>query len=90
MEFKGTKGLQVDLKHNKVLNDNGVLVIANVNDFEGEGKYNTLLFSKAPELLEMLIKCTDALNKTTEYDVLERYQKIVDNANKLITEATTL
>lgn len=48
------------------------------------------LFSKAPELLKMLIKCTDMLASTTEHDVFEKYQLLVDESNKLITEATTL
>lgn len=54
MEFKGTRKLRADLKNNKVLKSNGVLIIANVNYFDEKAKYDTLLYSKSPEMLEML------------------------------------
>lgn len=85
MEFKGTKELQVDLKHNQVLNSSRVLVIANINDYNGEGKYNTLLYSKAPEMLKELMKEVEILKSMGLGDT-ERCKR----KEQLIKEATEL
>ena len=86
MEFKGTKLLQVDLKHNQVLNSSGVLVIANINDYSGEGKYNTLLYSKAPEMLEGLKEALRLAKECRNLTMVEYFEKLIKQATDILQD----
>jgi hypothetical protein len=89
MEFKGTKGNWHVCKKNETIlckNDYGVAQIHGVIN-ECDWKYNALLISKAPEMLEMLIKLTDQIDNEHVSDWLLELQ---DDAKELIKEATEL
>ena len=92
MEFKGTKGKWV--KFNSRIEQTHGYTTSVICRFEpnmsNQSRYNALLISKAPELLEMLIKCNNMLATTTEHDVLAYYQIVVEEAKELIKQATTL
>jgi hypothetical protein len=90
MKFKGTKGKwQIELT-NDYHEDCRINHIPNIgiyfdenSDIESEEiDANLLLISKAPEMLEMLIKCKNTLKDVYECDVKE--------INQLIKEATEL
>jgi hypothetical protein len=74
MEFKGTKGKwEINKRASRNVRCNN-LTIANCSssqdgENEIEEKANALLISKAPEMLEMLIKC-NAIIKTKELENL--------------------
>lgn len=98
MEFKGTKGkwyLQefTDVYTNIVRCDNGkgneTLWICNLHgeSAENRNRYNAQLISKAPEMLEMLKKCTEILGDAPLGSEMTEW---VSEANKLIKEATTI
>lgn len=93
MEFKGTKGkwqiVESTIDETKINTDS--FRICEVKHYKQqiddellepsflEGEYNALLISKAPEMLEMLIKLTT----TMDY-------KNIEEAKQLIKEATEL
>jgi hypothetical protein len=90
MEFKGTKGKwHIEEKKASIFDDNGDSVTCwygvGTSTFwknEVELKANSLLISKAPEMLAMLIKCKNTLKDVYECDVKDIEQ--------LIKETTTL
>ena len=86
MEFKGTKGKwYFDKENAKVYKEDGntLCVCYHTNIInKKESEPNALLISKAPEMLEMLIKCKNTLKDVYECDVKDIEQ--------LIKEATTL
>lgn len=94
MEFKGTKGEWSSCNCKWVLSEGHCGSIATVNySLEGEhwsegdnpileeSKYNSLLISKAPEMLEMLIELAFICNLSDEKQ---------REVNKLIKEVTEL
>ena len=116
MEFKGTKGKWNYEKGTYLENtiffsfNNGEIIkVSNINDNDEateETKYNALLISRAPEMLEKLseivnildIKCTDGcVNKTwgdfqngNGEDVGLEIDKFIKDTEQLIKEATEL
>ena len=116
MEFKGTKGQWFIDYSEQYMNGSNVLCTPistnqdiNLCDVYGDddtAKANTLLISKAPEMLEKLseivnildIKCTDGcVNKTwgdfqngNGEDVGLEIDKFIKDTKKLIKEATEL
>ena len=115
MEFKGTKGKWIIAQNNvniwadntKVANcdNNSQASMYRIKD-EEEMKYNALLISKAPELLEKLkegieildVKCTDGcINKTwidfqngNGEDIGIEIDRFIKESKQLIKEATEL
>lgn len=85
MKFKGNKKLSIGKDKLKVLNDSGVLIIAHINNYGNESKYDALLFSKAYEVLELLEKCLKHMNVHSEESC-----KLHNEAKKLIKEATEI
>ena len=84
-EFKGTKGKWIVFSNAKYSD------VVKIKSDKGsptfrENEANALLISKAPEMLEMLIKIEDILN----YDTIEGNSPIQENIYKLIKEATEL
>lgn len=88
MEFKGSKG-----KWN--LDENQVIVKKEIGDWvcalyhtdittKEESKYNGLLISKAPEMLEMLVKITNS------NPIHEGYHELKLQAIQLIKESTEM
>lgn len=97
MEFKGTKRLTLSKGKNQLLDETKVLVIANVNDYgDFTHKYDALLFSKAPELLEMLKYFTDFPDEDFESEFDNEFFEMtvlcskIKEAKELIKEATEL
>lgn len=100
MEFKGTKGkwivryeknsngfINIDLPNKLFITIYGEL--KKINDvFPEETKANALLISKAPEMLEMLKKCKDAMLELMEHQ--DGWEKDYEELEKLIKEATEL
>lgn len=85
MEFKGTKetwfksGLEIVSMPSQVK-------IAKVSGANYEGaKANVLLISKAPEMLEMLIKLKDTLadGRTFGYNDYDRVEQLIKEATEL-------
>ena len=95
MEFKGTKGKWKFERHTHplagylILNDNDCQLAIADNDYIkniNQCKYNALLISKAPEMLEMLKNILWAVeNSNIEADVIS-----IEELEKLIKEATEL
>ena len=100
MEFKGTSGKWEIHKHAFacVISEEVSFVIANCGsassnfeNFEDKQKYNALLISKAPELLEALQSALDLLYQCEcPKELHETYANIFVNYNNLIKEATEL
>lgn len=83
MDFKGTQGFwKVCEKHETILDENGY-GIAQVHGIlnEDKWKYNSLLISKAPEMLKMLIR----ISETEDFDITD-YMEI----KELIREVTEI
>lgn len=104
MEFRGTKGKWKQNKHSVFIGEEekiGVNVICRlhlgaVNYMNDEQKYNALLISKAPEMLEMLKYFTDfpdddfkEFNYKDVFEMTVMVHKIAE-AKKLIKEATEI
>ena len=100
MEFKGTKGKWIIAQNNvniwadntKVANcdNNSQASMYRIKD-EEEMKYNALLISKAPEMLEMLkelVKSADDMFNNGEPS--ETYYQLINKTEKIIKEATEL
>lgn len=87
MEFKGTKGKwhSVEYAGNYILQsgdkygDDNILDEENVNE---EAKYNALLISKAPELLDMLIDIKAYLGSDKREEVEHLIKASVNLKNK--------
>ena len=94
MEFKGTKGKWEKVTSDWDFNQSVFLInteqeICDIKSNSEESKFNALLISKAPEMLEMLQKIvlmTEICNGTFE-DFRERYNTEI---KQLIKEATEL
>lgn len=87
MEFKGTKGkceLSIPFDGTILINGNvkATVLPYSIKGLQQEDKANAVLFSKAPEMLEMLQKCRKTFKEKYNLTVLE-----LDN---LIKEATTI
>ena len=99
MEFKGTKKKWITEKFDLEGYEKSILIvskndnkqIAEVN-FEylrnDDYFYNALLISKAPEMLEMLIKLKDAILELMEHQ--DGWEEDYEELEKLIKEATEL
>ena len=84
MKFKGTKGKWKYTEYMSlypVINERGD-DLCDSDNFELEAKYNALLMSKAPEMLEMLIKCTNTFNG--------KFPSLQTKIEQLIKEATEI
>lgn len=56
--------------------------------FNKEAEYNALLISKAPEMLEMLIKCKDAMLELMDHQ--DGWEEDYEELKDLIKESTEL
>ena len=100
-EFKGTKGKwRWNPQHGNrlaILENEYGSEICNFGDdtscYPTEGiepnKEDSLLISKAPELLESFISAIILLKQTTEFEVLDSYKKKVLEFEKLLEETLT-
>jgi hypothetical protein len=104
MEFKGTKGCFTYDKKTKLMLDNEGYIVPMPSNFSStrteesvfgndpnwiEAQYNIHLFSKAPEMLEMLQKVNELFIRTkfpTEREMIE----YSDEIEQLIKQATEL
>ncbi len=96
MEFKGTKGKWTPSKQRgkkghcilaQVFCEEESLLILNPKDNEEESSYNSLLISKAPEMLEILKTIVDDFDFVNE----GKYHNFnIEQARKIIKEATEL
>ena len=91
MEFKGTRGKWEyrydgnDYRYD-IVSDYGLIcstMSAGIKD-----RYNALLISKAPEMLEMLKKLKDAMLELMEHQ--DGWEEDYEELEKLIKEATEL
>ena len=100
-EFKGTKGKwkieDIKSPYETTINSSEYR-IAEVKHFDGkhfndpiekEAKFNALLISKAPEMLEMLIGLREIFDKY-RVDNEQQFSKYKQPLEKLIKEATTI
>jgi len=92
MKFKGTKGKWTICKKNSLLEtdiESDTYRIAEVKHYNAkisnkidptqeEGKYNALLISKAPEILEML----ELLTNYYSADNIEKAKKLIEEATE--------
>jgi hypothetical protein len=92
MEFKGTKGRFI-INKNEILNSENELIavvygymVKGIYTYTEETKANVLLFSKAPEMLEMIQSLIEAKNNGNDWDSEELFIK----AEVLIKESTKL
>jgi hypothetical protein len=93
---KFTKGKWVDKSHlskdmthivRRIDTEDGTSICIVRTNNQEQAEANTLLISKAPEMLEML----EALISAFESENLELYQQIrIENAKQLIQEATEI
>ncbi|MGL4584373.1 MAG: hypothetical protein ACRCVU_15500 [Flavobacterium sp.] len=101
MEFKGTKGrwyLQefTDVYTNIIRCDNGehstIYIASTLQSSSKETRYNALLMSKSPEMLEMLQKISIALEEIWNNDDSNYVFDLVDavELDNLIKKATEL
>lgn len=87
-KFKGTKGKWYRNTESRIVssvyseNKETLIHISGRNN--EEAKANALLISKAPEMLEMLIKCERVLRESTQEYGLSK------DVKQLIKEATTI
>ena len=82
-EFKGTKGKwEATPYHNVYCMGSRVATIGDLGKITDEVKYNALLISKAPAMLEMLQYLSEKLGTSFEIEKQE--------INQLIKEATEL
>ena len=89
MEFKGTKGKWILNEKYQTIEDSEGYGIAQQNGIKNSEKWleDSLLISKAPEMLEMLKIVYDSINMQSEIEYCsETYYKI----EQLIKEATEL
>ena len=102
MEFKGTKGKWVvELNDHDPFYRRNVLEVGlkgcypvavlygDGNDFNDEVKANAQLIAHAPEMLEMLSKVNDRLNRRT-LPTESEVNQFVKDIQDLITRATTI
>lgn len=98
-KFKGTQGEWVLsyqsgswlIKDLETYQDDYKSAIAEVyysHDGKDTAEYNALLIWKAPEMLEMLKKCKDALLELQEYQ--DGWEQDYEDLKQLLKEATTL
>mgnify|MGYP006348679523 CR=1 FL=1 len=87
-EFKGTKGRFI-INKNEILNSENELIaivygymVKGIYTYTEETKANVLLFSKAPEMLEMLKRCEYWISACNED------ANILKDISELIKEAT--
>lgn len=98
MEFKGTKGKWIiDPNHTiSIIDSSGDSMNELICQISGklnkeENKANTLLISKAPELLQILHDCIQILKVAdVEENMIQTYGNLLVDAENLIKEATTL
>lgn len=89
MEFKGTKGrwevelTTVQSKRRLIAN-----CIGNGITFSEEDKYNAILISKAPEMLEKLQEIVENWKSGNEDNFI--MANLIDDAEQLIKEATEI
>ena len=100
-EFKGTKGKWIWIQQQgsrlAILQNEYGSEICNfgydTDYYPTEGiepnKEDSLLISKAPELLESFISAIILLKQTTEFEVLDSYKKKVLEFEKLLEETLT-
>ena len=92
MEFKGTKGKWI-VEENKYIirkeNNDWLCVLYHTNYInKKEVKYNAQLIAHAPEMLEMLNKCSEFLTKVQAPKTSAIY--LSNEIEQLITKATTI